>query len=164
LAFSGAALLLAGCVTSPDEFSGLPSQTTEPLSTQAASGSQSVIPISQEAPGNYFVGRRMYRRAYYVWGWIRKPRQPWNASRLVMLNENRMHAPDRDANAIGYDNNYEYRLKGFFSGQKVYEPASNGFYPEFVLTGYELISSDPPSIYRDPGATDPTRLSLDRPQ
>ncbi len=34
------------------------------------------------------------------------------------------------------------------SGDKVYEPASNGIYPEFVLKGYELISMSPPPIFR----------------
>jgi hypothetical protein len=30
----------------------------------------------------------------------------------------------------------------------VYEPASNGIYPEFVLEGYELISANPPPIFK----------------
>jgi hypothetical protein len=58
-----------------------------------------------------------------------------------MLNENQKLAPDREQMNFGYDNNYEYRLYGRFSGDKVYEPASNGVYPEFVLKGYELIST-----------------------
>ncbi len=35
-----------------------------------------------------------------------------------------------------------------WSGDKVYEPASNGIYPEFVLKGYELISTNPPPIFK----------------
>ncbi len=48
-----------------------------------------------------------------------------------MLNENKKLAPDREQINFGYDNNYEYKLYGHFSGEKVYEPASNGIYPEF---------------------------------
>ena len=61
-----------------------------------------------------------------------------------MLNEKQKLAPDRERLEFGGDNNYEYKLYGYFSGDKVYEPASNGIYPEFVLKGYELISMNPP--------------------
>ena len=49
---------------------------------------------------------------------------------------------------FGIDNNYEYKLIGYFSGDKVYEPASNSIYPEFVLKDYELISTTPPPIFK----------------
>jgi hypothetical protein len=49
---------------------------------------------------------------------------------------------------FGSDNNYEYKLYGSFSGDKVYEPASNHIYPEFVLKGYEVISTSPPPIFK----------------
>jgi hypothetical protein len=150
LIVSVAALMLAGCATVPDQ----------------ASQARAVLnqAIANEPPGNYFVGRRFYRRSYFFWGYIRQPRQPWNMARLVMMNEQKVHAPDREANTIGADNNYEYRLQGYFSGQTVYEPASNSFYPEFVLAGYKLISNNAPSIFRDPQATDPNRYFIDKPQ
>ena len=143
-------LSLVGCATTPDEFT-----------SARAVLNQS---IAKEPPGNYYVGRRFYRRNYFFWGYVRQPRQPWSASRLVMLNEQRKLAPDRGADALGFDNNYEYRLDGYFSGQTVYEPASNGFYPEFVLTGYKVLSNNPPRIFRDPAATDPNRLYIDKPE
>ena len=65
-----------------------------------------------------------------------------------MLNEKQKLAPDRERLEFGSDNNYEYKLYGNFSGDKVYEPASNGIYPEFVLKGYELISPNPPPIFK----------------
>jgi hypothetical protein len=58
---------------------------------------------------------------------------------------------------IGSDNTHEYKLLGKFSGQTIYEPASNGFYPEFVLKGYELRSATPAPIFRNPADTDPQR-------
>jgi hypothetical protein len=64
-----------------------------------------------------------------------------------MLNEKQKLAPDREKLDFGSDNNYEYKLYGYFSGDKVYEPASNTIYPEFVLKNYELISTNPPPIF-----------------
>ncbi len=119
--------------------------------------------ITQEPPGDYFVGRRFYKRDYKFWGYVREPGQPWNAAKLVMLNEHQKLAPDRAVNQIGSDNGYEYKLYGRFSGETVYEPASNGFYPEFVLTGSELRSSSPAPIFNTPGATDPARRIIARP-
>ena len=113
--------------------------------------------IRTEVPGNYYIGRRLYKKDYKFWGFVRQPGQPWSSAKLVMLNEQSKLAPDRAAGQIGSDNDYEYKLIGEFSGQTVYEPASNGFYPEFVLKDAELRSSTPARIYRTPGATDPAR-------
>lgn len=111
--------------------------------------------IQAEQPGNYFIARRMYKRDYKVWGWVREPGKPWKTARLVMLNEQQKLAPDREQNRLGYDNNYEYRLTGGFSGDTVYEPASDGFYPEFVLAGYEIRSTSPPNIYQQKRQSEP---------
>ena len=105
--------------------------------------------IAGESPGNYFVGRRFYKVDYKMWGWVKKPGEQWKNSQLVMFNEQKTLAPDRAQNSIGSDNNYEYRLSGYFSGEKVYEPASDTFYPEFVLSGTSVISTNPPLIYPD---------------
>ena len=101
-----------------------------------------------ETPGDYFIGRRYYKPDFKFWGYIRRPGQPWSESQLVMLNEKQKLAPDREKLDFGSDNNYEYKLYGSFSGDKVYEPASNGIYPEFVLKGYELISTTPTPIFK----------------
>lgn len=150
LAICLVALLLVGCETTQDRFT----------QSQAALNQA----IANEPAGNYFIGRRFYRRYFFFWGYIRQPRQPWSASRLVMLNEQKVQAPDRKVNAIGTDNDWEYRLKGYFSGQTVYEPASNSFYPEFVLTSAEVISKNPPEIFRDPQAHNVDRLVIDKPE
>jgi hypothetical protein len=119
--------------------------------------------IRAEPPGNYYIGRRYFKNDYKFWGYVRHPGQPWSTAKLIMLNEQQKLAPDRELGRLGSDNNYEYKLYGDFSGQTVYEPASNGFYPEFVLKSYELRSVSPPSIYRTPGATDPARRIIAQP-
>ena len=119
--------------------------------------------IQAEPPGDYFVGRRYFKKEFHFWGYVRRPGQPWISAQLVVLNEKKKLAPDREQFRIGSDNNYEYKLTGSFSGQTVYEPASNGFYPEFVLKSYELRSASPANIYRTPGATDPQRRIIAQP-
>lgn len=119
--------------------------------------------IQNEPPGDYFIGRRYFKRDYKFWGYVRRPGQPWSTARLVMLNEQGKLAPDRAEGRIGVDHGYEYKLFGSFSGQRVYEPASNGFYPEFVLTGYELKSTSPPPIFRTAAANDPTQRVIGQP-
>jgi hypothetical protein len=104
--------------------------------------------IASESAGDYFIGRRYYKPDFKFWGYVRRPGEPWSAAQLVMLNEKQKLAPDREPLNFGGDNNYEYKLYGNFSGDKVYEPASNGIYPEFVLKGYELISTNPAPIFK----------------
>jgi hypothetical protein len=123
--------------------------------------------IAAEPTGDYFIARRYYKPDYKFWGYIRKPGEPWSTAELVMLNEKQKLAPDRERVDFGSDNNYEYKLYGYFSGDKVYEPASNGVYPEFVLKGYELISTNPPPIFksqfRGASATD-VRYVIEKPE
>jgi hypothetical protein len=111
--------------------------------------------IRNEAPGNYFIGRRFYKVDYKMWGWVRQPGQPWSTAKLVMLNEQKVLAPDRQQGKLGTDNNVEYRLEGYFSGESVYEPASDTIYPEFVLTGYEVRATNPPLIFSTAREADP---------
>ena len=124
--------------------------------------------IAAEPPGNYFIGRRYFKRDFKFWGYVRHPGQPWSSSVLVMLNEKQKLAPDRAQLNFGVDNNYEYKLYGYFSGEKVYEPASNTIYPEFVLKNYELISTNPPPIFRSQmsGSADAerTRYTIEKPE
>src|SRR4051812_37078917 len=124
--------------------------------------------ITAEPAGDYYIGRRYYKPDFKFWGYVRKPGQPWSTAQMVMLNESQKLAPDREQLNFGSDNNYEYRLYGEFSGQTVYEPASNGFYPEFVLKKIELISTNPPPIFKSQvsgsaqAAT--TRYTIEKPQ
>src|SRR4051812_19422401 len=140
---------------------------TSCLTTAPSGIQQAKIAVSQqiaaETPGDYFVGRRYFEPDYKFWGYIRRPGQPWSTAQMVMLNEKEKPAPDREQMNFGSDNNYEYKLSGYFSGQTVYKPASNGFYPEFVLKNYEIISVSPASIFTVPGATDPERRIIAKP-
>ena len=127
-------------------FTGCGSTTPQGIQQSRAQAAQS---IQAEPPGDYFIGRRYFKGSVFkFWGYVRKPGQPWKTAQLVVFNEKEKLAPDRERLSFGSDNNYEYRLYGTFSGQTVYEPASNGFYQEFVLKKYELISTNPAPIFR----------------
>jgi hypothetical protein len=139
-------------------------QGCETMQEQAQERAAMNEAIRAEVPGNYFIGRRMYKEDYKMWGWVREPGQPWSTAKYVMFNEQQVLAPDRQKNDIGFDNNFEYRLTGYYSGQKVYEPASDRYYPEFVLTGYELRSTTPPMIYASKDELDPKIRLLEPPQ
>ena len=148
-------LFLAGCATVQD--GGMQRAKVE-----------AARQIAAETPGDYFIGRRYYKPDFKFWGYVRRPGQPWSSAQLVMLNEKEKLAPDREQMKFGFDNNYEYKLHGYFSGEKVYEPASNTIYPEFILKGYELISTSPSPIFksqvseRAKAAT--TRYTIERPE
>ncbi len=120
--------------------------------------------VAAEPPGDYFVGRRYYKRQYKFWGYVKEPGAPWHAAQLVMLNEQQVYAPDRASNNIGTDDGAEYRLRGAFTGETVYEPASNGFYPEFRVDGMELIDRSPPPVFLHGQPNDPSSLLIQRPQ
>lgn len=111
--------------------------------------------IQQEPAGNHYIGRRIYKPDYRLWGYLRAPRQPWSTAKLVVFNEQRTYAPDREMNDVGGDNDHEYVIRGRFSGDQVYEPSSNRAFPEFILTGWALKSQNPPPIFRDRRATKP---------
>jgi hypothetical protein len=149
LAILSAVFLLSGCETTGDSGRQAHAAMVEEIKT--------------EPQGNFFIGRRFYKEDYKFWGYIRKPGEQWGSSKLVMLNEQQKLAPDREANKLGSDHGYEYKLYGRFSGDTVYEPASNGFYPEFVLTGYELRSSTPPPIFRNSAANNPAKRIIEQP-
>jgi hypothetical protein len=120
--------------------------------------------IQNEPPGDYFIGRRYYKVDYKFWGFVRQPGQPWSTAKLVMMNEQTKLAPDREKGTLGSDHGYEYKLYGHYSGETVYEPASNSFYPEFILTGDDLISTTPAPILFTPGSNDPVRRIIESPR
>jgi hypothetical protein len=122
--------------------------------------------IASEPTGDFFYGRRYYVEKTRFWGYVRQPRQSWNRAKLVVFREDRKHNPDRlseDGPAgqrYGYDQNFEYRIRGNYTGQQVYDPNSNQFLPEFMLTSYELVDRQPGWIFRPDDRYDSARITL----
>ncbi|WP_234044699.1 hypothetical protein [Haloferula rosea] len=122
--------------------------------------------IAAEPKGDYFVGRRYYVKKTRFWGYVRRPGQSWDRSKLVVMREDKKRTPDRypengsGNQRYGFDQNYEYKLNGYFTGSKVYDPNSNQVLPEFMLTGYEVLNRQPGWIFRPDDRYDPYRITV----
>ena len=125
--------------------------------------------IASEAPGNYWVGRRYVVDRCHLWGYVRKPRQPWDSAKLVILDERSKLAPHRlpetapSGARFGFYNNVEYRLTGDFTGGTTYDPNSNLILPNFRLTGYEVINRNPGWLFKRGERYSPEHLLRNEP-
>ena len=104
--------------------------------------------IANEKFGDYFIGRRYFVEKTTFWGYLRKTGQSWDSSKLVIFNEDSARSPDRLPESgpglnHGFDQNQEYKIWGYYTGEKIYEPNSNMWLPEFKLRKHELISTNP---------------------
>src|SRR6478672_6246372 len=108
----GTVALLTGCA--------------DPMADEQMAARRSAI--AAEPRGDYFIGRRYFIDRTQFWGYVRRPGQSWEDSKLVMMNESQKHTPDRlpemptgDGPARGYDHNREYKLWGHYTGKKIYD-------------------------------------------
>lgn len=110
--------------------------------------------IACEPTGDFFYGRRYYIEKTRFWGYLRQPRQSWDRAKLVIFREDKKTNPDRlhedgpPGQRYGFDQNYEYRIRGYYTGREDYEPNSNQFLKEFMLTGYEVVNRTPGWLFR----------------
>lgn len=122
--------------------------------------------IANEPTGDFYYGRRYHIEKTRFWGYLREPRQPWSQAQLVMMREDRMRVPDRlpedgpKGQRHGYDQNFEYRIEGYYTGNRAYDPNSNQILPQFMLTGYELVDPDPGWIFTPEDRYHPKRITL----
>lgn len=122
--------------------------------------------ISAEPRGDFYYGRRYFVKKTRFWGYLRKPGQSANRAQLVIFNESTKHSPDRlpengpPGQRYAFDNNYEYKIFGNFTGRTVYEPNSNQFLKEFRLTGYELVNRQPGWLFSPKDRYDPLRITM----
>ncbi|MGJ8694756.1 MAG: hypothetical protein ACSHYF_00425 [Verrucomicrobiaceae bacterium] len=158
LALSSLALFLASCASSPTAGGGNLGNHPDPATRRAE--------IANEPRGDFYYGRRYYVQKTRFWGYLRKPGQSAKNSQLVIFNESKKLNPDRlpedgpFGRRYGFDQNYEYKIYGYYSGRKLYEPNSNQFLPEFVLTNYELLHKDPGWLFSPADVYSPTRVTL----
>lgn len=122
--------------------------------------------IASEPTGDFYYGRRYFVEKTRFWGYLRQPRQPWSRAKLVIMREDKAHTPDRMSESgppgqrYGFDTNYEYRIRGSYTGQQAYDPNSNQFLPEFMLTGYEVLDRQPGWLFRPDDRYDRMRITL----
>jgi len=155
-----AALFLSSCGT-PRRYRtfGPPNMGGPPTETRQAQ-------IASEATGSFFYGRRYFVNKTRFWGYLRKPREPWSKAKLVIFREDKMRNPDRlpengpYGQRYGFDQNYEYRLHGYYTGETDYEPNSDQLLPEFMLTGYDLLNRQPGWLFTPEDHYDSHRITL----
>lgn len=122
--------------------------------------------IATEPTGDFYYGRRYYVEKTRFWGYLREPRQPWSRAKLVMMREDKKRVPDRlpengpPGQRYAYDNHYEYRIRGYYTGKDAYDPNSNQFLPEFMLTGYEVVDRQPGWLFRPDDRYDRLRITM----
>ncbi len=122
--------------------------------------------IAAEPRGDFFYGRRYFVYKTKFWGYLRKPGQPWETAKLVIMDERSINTPDRlpeggpSGARYSFDQNYEYRISGNYTGEKVYDPNSNSFYPGFAPTSFSLIDKKPGWIFTPSDYYDPLIISL----
>ncbi|MEI6653785.1 MAG: hypothetical protein WCP45_03380 [Verrucomicrobiota bacterium] len=122
--------------------------------------------IASEPTGDFYYGRRYFVEKTRFWGYVRQPRQPWSRAKLVIFKEQKKTNPDRlpedgpEGQRYAFDNNYEYRLRGHFTGREDYEPNSNQFLKEFMLTGYEVVDPNPGWLFRSNDHYERLRITL----
>lgn len=100
------------------------------------------------------------------WGYLRNPRQSADKSQLVIIREDHKLNPDRlpengpPGQRYGFDQNYEYQIRGRYTREKSYDPNSNQILPVFLLTGYEVVNRNPGWLFSPSDHYDPLRITL----
>jgi hypothetical protein len=156
------AFLLNSCSTGGGTSSG----SYGPPNMGGPTSAERAAQIASEPTGNFYYGRRYYVHKTRFWGYLRAPRQSASQAKLVVFNESRKRNPDRLPEAgpvgkrYGFDQNYEYKIFGYYTGEKVYEVNSNQILPEFMLTGYELITPTPGWLFSPKDHYNPQSITL----
>lgn len=123
--------------------------------------------IVHEPAGNYYVGRRYHVPATRFWGYLRQPGQSWRSAKLVIMDESQCLRPDRvseyaaaGAKKYAYDDNYEYRVFGKYTGEMAYEPNSNLKLPVFKATRYQVTDAKPGWLFKPSEKRDDEAVTL----
>ena len=121
--------------------------------------------IAAEPQGDFYYGRRYFVKKTRFWGYLRTPGQSAKNAKLVIFNEAKKKNPDRfqedgPSPNYGFDNNYEYKIYGRYTGRTLYEPNSNQFLPEFLLTNYDLITREPGWLFSPSDYYNPVQVTL----
>lgn len=148
--------MLGGCAISSGGGGNLGGPTVEERNAK----------IAAEPGGDYYYGRRYFIEKTRFWGYLRKPGQSWNMAKLVIMREDQKRTPDRMSESgppgqrYAFDNNFEYRIRGSYTGREAYDPNSNQFLPEFMLTGYEVVDRQPGWLFRPDDRYDRFRITM----
>lgn len=94
-----------------------------------------------------FIGHRSYDKDGGGWGWVKRANEPWSAAKWVVFEETPggIVAPWRLLNKKRTaDNDFEYRLRGYFAPFSAYDPHTDEFLAVFVPESVEPIGPAAP--------------------
>lgn len=160
------ALLLSGLCALLCQCAGSARYNHGPANMGGPTKAERAAEIANEPTGDFFYGRRYHVKKTRFWGYLRKPRQSAMQSKLVLFEESKKRAPDRlpengpPGRRFAFDNNYEYKIYGNYTGKEAYDPNSNQFLPVFQLTNYELVNRNPGWLFDPSDHYDPYSVSL----
>lgn len=149
--------MLAGCASTPAHYGRFSRDQGDAMMAQRRAE------ISAEPRGDHYIGRRYVLERLRIWGYLRRPGEPWTSAKLAIMDEERTTVPDRlpefgPGKRWGYDHNQEYRVWGNFTGQKAYDPNADEEVAVFMPTRFELIDPSPGFLYKPGEVYDPSRF------
>jgi hypothetical protein len=111
---------------------------------------------AQPVPVEEYIGHRYCEKDGNGWGWVKRPAESWERAVWVALLERPgvLVAPHRKLGRRDADQDWEYRMRGYFADFQVYDPRRDELLDVFVPESIEPIGKAPP-LKRLPGP--PTR-------
>ena len=106
--------------------------------------------IASEATGDFYYGRRYFIQKTRFWGYREDQK----------LNPDRLPENGPPGQSYGFDQNYEYRIRGNYTGETAYDPNSNQILPVFLLTGYDVIDRNPGWLFSPADHYNPISVTL----
>lgn len=110
-------------------------------------------PAKRFTDGNTYIGHRYFEEKGGGWGWIKKEGDSWSSAKWVALREDPIRGilmPSRKMGSRSADQNYEYKMTGFFADKEAYDPHLDETMPIFVLESYQSLGPKE-ALERKPG-------------
>lgn len=107
------------------------------------------IPPHNPALDKDYIGHRYHEAGDTGgWGWVKLPEQSWNRAKWVAVKETPGVAaqPFRsmgDGKNRDVDQDYEFKMRGYFAPFQVYDPHTDEMLDVFVLEACEPFGSEP---------------------
>ncbi len=102
-------------------------------------------------PMEEYVGHHKTDKLGSGWGWIKNVTEDWRKARWVSLRENaKSPAPWRALGSKTADEDFEYKVWGYFANHQAYDPIYDEMLDVFVIDHYESLGAAKP-LTRRPG-------------
>lgn len=100
-----------------------------------------------------YIGHRYYEERSGAWGWLKPEGESWKSAKWVTLKEDPLHGifmPSRKMTKHSADQDFEYKMTGYYSEKLAYDPHMDERIPIFVIESYQSLGPAKP-LDRKPG-------------